>query len=280
MHVTKNTKLTTTLLIATYNWSSALSVVLNSILRQSVAPTEIIIADDGSREDTAQLIKEFNKTHNLAIKHVWHPDAGFRKTLILNKAIQQSCASYLIQIDGDIVMHSHFIRDHIAAAEEGFFVQGSRAMLTKKLTEKVVSCNSFKLHALSRGMHTRFNAIHCPRLAFIFSCNPTSSHNVKGCNMAFFRADFIRINGYYNGFEGWGFEDYEFAERLINSGIKKKRLKWAAVSYHLFHPLCSRKNFRSNEIIYEETVAQKKTYRIPGYHEISAQKAHHYGCSE
>lgn len=42
----------TTLLITTYNWPKALELVLYSVLHQHVKPDEVVIADDGSTEET------------------------------------------------------------------------------------------------------------------------------------------------------------------------------------------------------------------------------------
>ncbi|MFC7524890.1 glycosyltransferase family 2 protein [Parapedobacter sp. GCM10030251] len=252
-----------TLLISTYNWPEALDLVLRSTVRQSRQPDEVVIADDGSDERTAELIG--NYAGRLPIKHVWHEDKGFRKSIILNKAVREVSSSYIIEIDGDIILHRHFIKDHLKAAERGFFVQGSRAMIGERKSKQILESKQLDFYALSPGMHTRFNAIRFPLLSGLFKTNPQSSHNVKGCNLAFWLDDYKKINGYYNGFEGWGWEDYEFAERLINAGIMKKRLKWAAVGYHIFHPLSSRGNFEPNELIYRETVREKLAYREPGF---------------
>lgn len=256
------------LLVSTYNWPEALELVLLSILRQSRMPDEVIIADDGSDERTALLINTFIDKHGMSIKHVWHEDKGFRKSIILNKALKQATSPYIIEIDGDIILHKHFVADHLRAAQPGFFVQGSRAMIGERKSNEILKTKQLDFHAFTSGMHTRFNALRLPLLSGLFKTDPTSSHNVKGCNIAFWRQDFIAINGYYNEFKGWGWEDYEFAERLINSGIMKKRLKLAAVCYHIFHPLNSRGNFEPNEIIYRETVKGKLAYREVGYHEV------------
>lgn len=253
------------LLISTYNWPEALEIVLLSVLRQSRMPDEVLIADDGSDERTARLIETYRTGHRLPITHVWHEDQGFRKSIILNKAVKQASAPYVIEIDGDIILHPHFIADHLRAAERGYFVQGSRAMIGERKSGEILRTKKWNIHAFARGMTTRFNAIRFPLLSGLFKTDPQSSHNVKGCNLAFWLEDYVRINGYYNGFEGWGWEDYEFAERLINAGIRKKRLKWAAVGYHIFHALYSRGNFEPNEVIYRETVNKKLDYRQPGY---------------
>lgn len=264
---TDNLSMKVALLISTYNWPEALELVLTSVLRQSRRPDEVLIADDGSDERTARVVEAFRDVHQLPIKHVWHEDNGFRKSIILNKALRQATAPYIIEIDGDILLHRHFVADHIRAAEPGYFVQGSRAMIGERKSREILQAKRWNIHALSSGMTTRFNAVRFPLLSGLFKTDPQSSHNVKGCNLAFWLADYIKINGYYNGFEGWGWEDYEFAERLINAGVKKKRLKWAAVSYHIFHPLYSRGNFEPNELIYRETVKEKLIYRAPGFQE-------------
>ena len=48
----------TSLIVTTYNWPQALEICLNSVLRQTALPKEIIVADDGSREETINLVKK------------------------------------------------------------------------------------------------------------------------------------------------------------------------------------------------------------------------------
>lgn len=259
--------MTVSLIISTYNWHEALELVLLSVAQQSVLPDQVIIADDGSDNRTANLIDQF--TDRLPLNHIWHEDKGFRKTLILNKALKACDTDYIIEIDGDIILHKHFVKDHIAGARKGYFVQGSRAMIGEELSHKALKNKRLSFNFLTAGMTTRFNAIRFPLLSGLFKTNPNSSHNVKGCNLAFWREDYVHINGYFNGFTGWGWEDYEFAERLINSGVQKKRLKWAAVGFHIFHPLSSRANFKPNELIYRETVSNKMWRRSPGFREVA-----------
>ncbi|WP_300597089.1 glycosyltransferase family 2 protein [Niabella sp.] len=262
----KKTPFKVALLISTYKWPEALQLVLQSVLYQSRQPDEIIIAEDGDDTRTAWCIGDFKKLHSIPVKHVYHEDRGFRKSLILNKAIKEIESDYIIEIDGDIIMHRNFIADHINAAKTGYFVQGSRTMLTEwksKLLLKTRKIN--RLHPLMKGLYSRFNAVRMPLFSSFFKVDPYSSHNVKGCNLAFWKGDYVKVNGYYSGFEGWGWEDYEFGERLINVGVKKKRVKMAAIGYHIFHPLSSRANFVPNELIYRETVQFKYTYRPNGY---------------
>ena len=109
--------ITISLIIATYNWPEALRLCLDSILRQTILPSEIIIADDGSDERTTKLIHEFTQNASFPIFHEWHEDRGFRKTIVLNKAISKASSSYIIQIDGDIIASPNFIEDHAKASD-------------------------------------------------------------------------------------------------------------------------------------------------------------------
>ncbi|MDT3403860.1 glycosyltransferase family 2 protein [Mucilaginibacter terrae] len=255
-------------LISTYNWPEALELVLMSLLRQTRMPDEIMIADDGSREETRQLIDRYRAEFNIPIHHAWQEDKGFRKCLALNKAVKMGAADYIIEIDGDIIVTPKFVADHERAARKGFFMQGSRAMLHEEKTIEILKSKQIDLSSVSPGVYSRFNAIRIPLLSIFYKPNPRSPWNVKGCNLAFWREDYIKVNGYYNDFEGWGWEDYEFAARLINAGILKKRLKMAAISYHIFHRIHDRENFLPNELIYRKTVAEKLTYCPSGYNEV------------
>ena len=102
-----------------------------SAKKQSYQATEIIIADDGSNYKTKDIIKSFSKDLNLI--HIWHKDNGFNKSEILNKAIIKVKNKYIIQIDGDIILHKDFIKDHVKSAKKNQFIHGSRVFATKKV---------------------------------------------------------------------------------------------------------------------------------------------------
>jgi predicted glycosyltransferase involved in capsule biosynthesis len=74
---------------------------------------------------------------------------------------------------------------------------------------------------------------------------------VKGCNMAFWREDLVKVNGYNEAFTGWGREDSELAIRLVNNDIKKRFIKMGGICFHLYHKEASRelevKNIRMME---------------------------------
>lgn len=260
------------LLISTYNWPEALDLVFQSILNQSVLPDEIIIADDGSGRQTRELVAKFASTCNIPIKHTWHENHGFRKSLILNKAMQYASADYIIEIDGDIIMHPRFIEDHCRCAEVNAFVQGSRVMVRQPVSAALQTSRRARIFSfISRGISNRFNALRIPAIAFRLNRCKQVAANIKACNLAFWRRDFILVNGYNNEFEGWGCEDAEFVARLLNAGLKKKRLKFAAICYHLYHQLNSKYNVIRNEEIYATTLKGNATLCKNGYLQVQQQ---------
>src|SRR5690606_36112774 len=105
----------------TYNWPEALECCLLSVLKQKMLPGEVIIADDGSGEPTRQLINRFRQLCPVPLLHVWQPDEGFRLGKIRNKAIAAASGDYIIQTDGDIILHPLFIKDHMAASRSWHF---------------------------------------------------------------------------------------------------------------------------------------------------------------
>jgi glycosyltransferase involved in cell wall biosynthesis len=256
-----------TLLISTYNWPQALQLCLQSVLKQTILPNEIVIADDGSTNDTKTLIDEFRKTTTIAVKHVWHKDDGFRKTIILNEAIRNSNYAYIIQIDGDIIIHPKFIQEHLQQMEQGFFIRGSRILLDEKHTQQYIATQKTNLHFLSPGVQHRFNAIHSKLLSkIVFAISDKQSpNNVIGCNMSFFKKDFVAVNGYNNDITGWGREDGELAARLINSGILKKQVKNKAIAFHMFHGHFSRDRDEINMQILKQAIASKIKTCVNGY---------------
>lgn len=247
------------LLISTYNWKEALTVCLHSVFVQTIRPAEILIADDGSRDDTRQLIDQMRAKTDIPIIHVWHEDKGFRKTMILNKALLRVSHPYVIQIDGDIVLEKHFIADHLELVEKGYFICGSRVLLGARPTERILGgldtypvffkhnlgfmLNAFRSRVLRQYLATRYAKNYMWR--------------IRGCNMSFWKTDILRVNGYNESLEMWGQEDVEISYRLIHAGVQKKQLKMGGVEFHLNHPFASRANLEYHEQVLHKVIDER-----------------------
>ena len=247
----------TSLIITTYNWPAALELILLSLLKQSRLPDEIIIADDGSTEATKQLIERYTNKFQCGLHHIWQADKGFQKTTILNKAAAKANGDYIIQIDGDILLHKHFIKDHIHTAKKGAFIHASRVFLNKRITNKAFADLAYHFSIFTSGISNRLNGIRSPLLSTIISSNNDNLKGTRGCNFSFWKQDFIEANGYNEDMTGWGKEDTELSIRLMNNGLQKHKLKGKAVCYHLHHNISSRKGLTINTTILEAALKNK-----------------------
>lgn len=252
--------LKTSLIIVTYNWKEALELVLKSVQRQTVMPFEIIIADDGSTEETKKLIDKFRKEFKFPIIHVWHEDKGFRKTVILNKTIAKCKGDYIIQIDGDCIMNAHFIEDHIYARKEKCFIHGSRVLLNLKKSIEVLKTKKINFSAIILNSKNQLNAFRSSFLARFYLAKSKSLKSTRGCNFSFWKDDILMVNGYNEDMTGWGLEDTELSARLINVGCDKLKLKHLGLQYHIYHPEKSKLGFNLNESILKNTINENIIY--------------------
>jgi glycosyltransferase involved in cell wall biosynthesis len=254
------------LIVSTYNWPEALELVLKSIMAQKRLPDEVVIADDGSTSPTQELIKKYQGLLPIPLKHIWHPDIGFAKTLILNKAIREVTSDYIVQIDGDIILHPYFISDHLDFAEKNCWINGSRVLLDQKRSQEILKAKNIDLSFFTKGITNHFNAVRSPFLRkLLFSKKKLDIKKVRGCNMAYWKSDFEKVNGYNEDIIGWGREDSEFAARLVNNNIYKKNLKFGGIEFHIYHPEEARDKLSANDSIQEMTISKKIKYCKNGY---------------
>lgn len=257
-----NDTIQASLIITTYNRPDALTAVIHSAFTQTVLPKEIIIADDGSDQNTADAIAALQTESPTPLIHSWHPDRGFRLAESRNRAIAQASADYIIMIDGDILLHPHFISDHLAIARKGRVIQGSRALLNPDATAQILQYpGSWHLTPTSSGLAKRHAALRLPLLRNIIANQGCQKmKGIKGCNLGFFKSDAISINGFNNDFVGWGREDSEFFVRCFNHGFKRHNLKFGGIGYHLYHPENDRGGLPENDALLQAAITQHKTW--------------------
>ena len=192
------------LVITTYNWPEALALVIQSVKNQTIQPTEIVIADDGSNVKTKNLISALRSSSEVDIIHAWQEDNGYRAARSRNNGISKAIGEYIVMIDGDMILHKNFIEDHIFHAEPGCFVQGSRVLLSKQKSQNVLSEKKISFSFFSKGLMNRKNQIHSKFLSKIFSKVNNDHHGTKTCNLAFYKQDCVKVNGFNNDFTDWG----------------------------------------------------------------------------
>ncbi len=254
------------LVIATYNWPKALACCLESVLRQSRFPDEVVIADDGSGSDTREVIEAFRNKTSIPVQHIWHEDHGFRLAHIRNRANVAAKHPYIIQVDGDLILHRHFVKDHAEAASPHCFIGGSRVLLDPELSASILEKGKADLHFYSTGIHNRFNALHSAFWGNLLSAivKTNNAFNIRGCNMSYWKDDFVRVNGYNENYTGWGREDTDLVFRFYHNGLKRTFFKLRGVAWHLWHKEADRSELLKNDSILEETIRTKAVRTSPG----------------
>lgn len=230
-------------IISTYNQPKWLEKVLWSYNFQTFKNFEVVIADDGSTEVTKNLIENLKKQVSYPIQHIWHPDNGFQKTKILNKATVASKANYLVYTDGDCIARNDFVETHLNKREEGYFLSGGYFKLPMSIsnsitkrdieTQQCFDIKWLKEHGLKSSFKNNKITSKGFKETLLNSLTPTTA-TWNGHNSSGWKVDIVEANGYDERMQ-YGGEDRELGERLFNAGIKAKQIRYSAICLHLDH---------------------------------------------
>jgi glycosyltransferase involved in cell wall biosynthesis len=245
------------LIVTTYNRPDALQAVLAALARQTDRGFEVMIADDGSGPATAALVDHWRSRLGGPLTHVWQMDRGFRAAEIRNRALLASRGDYCVFLDGDCIARSDFIASHRKLAQRGWFVTGNRVLLSPALTGAVLrdrlapeSWTSAEWgRARLRGGVNRLAALLKLPLGPLRKLQARQWRGARSCNLAVWRSDLDRVDGFDAGFCGWGREDSDLLIRLLHSGVRRKDGRFATGVIHLWHPEADRAALPANDAL-------------------------------
>lgn len=230
------------LVLATYQQPEWLQKAFWGYAEQSFREMEVVVADDGSGAETARVIEKAREWFPFPLEHVRHEDRGWRKWLILNRAILASRGDYLIFTDGDCIPRRDFVETHVRLAEPGRFLSGGVVRLPLDLSRMIdredVQTGRFADPAWIRARGHRLGR-HRLRLlrgrlpGLLDRLTPTSP-TFNGGNASVDRASVERVNGFESDL-GHGGGDREFGQRLENLGLRGRQVRYRAVLVHLEH---------------------------------------------
>lgn len=230
-------------ILSTYNAPDWLEKVIWGYSVQSYRAFELLIADDGSTEATARLIRRLRRQTNLDIRHVWHEDLGFRKCTILNKGIEAASGDYLIFSDGDCIPRWDFVARHVESARPRCLLSGGCVRLPMALSKRITVDDVVQRRAthprwlFARGLRDRkcqFRLVSSPALARFLDGLTTTRATWNGCNASTWKSHVVGVNGYDERM-GYGGLDRELGERLVNAGVRPIQVRFRAVLVHLDH---------------------------------------------
>lgn len=255
------------IIVSTYDRPDALDACLRALARQTDRGFEIVVADDGSTPETAQIINKWTSCLPMPIRHVWQEHSGFRGAEIRNRAIRASAGRYCIFLDGDCLARAEFVAAHRSLAAPGWFVSGNRILLSAKLTKAVLAQGleaetwnfaEFARRRLRGGINRLLPAMHLP-LGSLRKLRPREWRGAKTCNLAVARRDLDRVDGFDASYVGWGFEDSDLVVRLLRAGLRRKDGRFATGVLHLWHPQADRVGLQENERRLAEILSENRT---------------------
>jgi glycosyltransferase involved in cell wall biosynthesis len=242
-------------IVTTYNREDALDAVLRSLAGQNDRDFEVIVADDGSQPDTANLVRAWQAKLGHPLAHVWHEDRGFRAAEIRNRAILASRGDYVIFLDGDCLARPDFVAAHRRLAEPGWFVTGNRILLSPELTAEVLrgklapeqwGFGTFLAQRLGGGVNRLAALLYLP-LGPLRRLRRRAWRGARSANLAVWRADLTKVDGFDADYSGWGKEDSDIIVRLLRAGVRRKDGVFATAVLHLWHTQADRARLAENE---------------------------------
>jgi len=258
--------------ITTYNREDALDAALSALSAQSDRGFEIVVADDGSGPQTRAVVERWHARVGVPISHVWQPNAGFRAAEIRNRAILACRGDYCIFLDGDCLARADFIACHRALAEPGWFVTGNRVLLSAGVTAAVLrdglhperwTAADWMMRRM-RGDANRLAAVLPLPLGPLRKLAARSWRGARSCNLAIWRCDLERVDGFDASFRGWGREDSDLLIRLLHCGVCRKDGRFATGVIHLWHPDANREDLKANDARMQSALDNKRTRAARG----------------
>lgn len=264
-------------IVTTYNRPDALDAVLRGLAHQSDHDFEVIVADDGSGPETAAMLKSWKNSMPQPLTHVWQEHRGFRAAEIRNRAILASSGAYCIFLDGDCIPRHDFVLEHKELAEPGWLVVGNRVLMSRRLTDRVLNRSlEPELWTFTDACRARFHGdinriapLLQARLGPVRKIRPQYWWGARSCNLAVWRADLDRVDGFDGNYVGWGLEDSDLLIRLLRAGVNRKDGRFSTGVLHLWHPLADPSLLSSNQILLD---AIQHSNRITSVSGLSALK--------
>ena len=271
-------------IVTTYDREDALAAVLAALSRQSERHFEVVVADDGSGPATAAVVDGCRPRLGVPLGHVWQPHRGFRAAEIRNRAIVTCRGDYCVFLDGDCIVPPDFLATHRRLAERGWFVTGNRVLLSPDLTAAVLredlrpeawSLSQWMGERRRGGVNRLAGVLRLP-LGPLRKLESRRWRGARSCNLAVWRSDLERVDGFDASFSGWGREDSDLLIRLLHCGLRRKDGRFATGVIHLWHPDADRAQLAANDARLDEVLHSDRTRAQLG---LSALRATHLGES-
>ncbi len=227
------------LLMSTYQRPEHLQRALESIALQAGVDGrfELVLTDDGSTDETPRIVEQFGRSVPFRVGFTTHPHTTFRLSRCRNEGVQASRAPYLLFLDGDCILPRDHVRVHLERRKLRTVMAGDCCRLDQttsaRITSEVIRSGEFQNWAAEDELR-RLRKLDRSSRFYRLIRHPRKPKLI-GNNVGIWRADYERVNGYDENFQGWGCEDDDLRCRLRRSGVRVESiLRWTH-TYHLWH---------------------------------------------
>lgn len=260
-------------IVPVYNRLEHLRALIICLMKQTYQPLELIISDDGSTDIVEDYIEDLLKKVDFKIKHVIQKDLGFRKTRALNNAVKYSKGNILVFCDQDLSFGDDYLELIKENSNKNKFLHFRPINLSK--SEKIdylkeIENKTFNYNLFSNSLPLEYfnnveKALRRDKWRRIFKSLKLKKRGIKlvGMSYSLYKETFIKINGYDEKYQGWGYEDDDFGNRLSALGIEGKEIKTSNLQVHLWHPFDPSKKKSNNEEYYykrKKEILKMKNY--------------------
>ena len=223
--------------------------VLAAWTRQTERDFAMIVADDGSTDATADVLRAWAPRLPFALTHVRHDKQGHRRAEILNKAVHLADCEALLFTDADCMPAADLLAQHRQAWNGRRLLCGGYIRLSPDFTARCSeedAARGLYEGQLSAELRRKLAWQHWKNQLYVLANVKRRPHNM-GLNMALPRSAYVEVNGYDNEFRGWGKADGDLRERLRAIGVRPWSVWRQAVTFHLHHPPDATKARKQNQ---------------------------------
>jgi chondroitin synthase len=232
-------------IVPTFNRSKILDVTLACLVNQNtVFRYEVIVADDGSREDIVAVTRRYENL--IDIKYVRQRDYGYQLCAVRNLGMRTAKYRFIAILDCDMAPNPLWVESYMGLLQEDDDVAliGPRKYidtsnfdgkdflessgLLETLPEVITNNDVSGKKAGEVSLDWRLQ--HFKDTEDLRLCD-TPFRYFSGGNVAFSKKWLSRVGWFDEEFTHWGGEDNEFGYRLYRQGCFFRAV-WGAMAYH------------------------------------------------